>query len=440
MFELFTNPPMVIGLSFLLVIFVGACLLNLPIASNSGESLGFVNSLFTASSATCVTGLIVVNTASYFSIFGKVVIITLIQIGGMGTMVLFSLIAMIFNFKIGLRERLLIKEQLNQDTLTGLVKLTISVIKISLMIEFIGAIFLSIRFIPIYGIEKGIAFSIFHSISAFCNAGFDIIGDSLMSYPTDVILNLTISFLIIFGGLGFTVFIDIFRKKSFKKLSLHSKMVLIITSVLLVGGTVLFYILESNGVLKGYNFFEKLIISFFQSTISRTAGFNSIDLGVIHHSTAVIIMILMFIGGSPASTAGGLKTTTFGVILSATISVCKGERDVVFLKRTIPREIVFKSIAITFIYLNVVIVAALLITIIEVDKFNLLDVLFEIISAFATVGVSRGITPNLSDASKIIIAISMFLGRIGPTTLAVAFMKHKKNILYKYAEGDIVVG
>ena len=218
---------------------------------------------FTASSATCVTGLIVVNTASYFSVMGKVVILVLIQIGGMGTMVLFSLIAMLFNFKIGLKERILIKEQLNQDTLTGLVKLTKSVIKISLFIELVGAIVLSIRFIPIYGMEKGIAFSVFHSISAFCNAGFDIIGSSLMSYPTDLILNLTISILIILGGLGFTVFRDILRKKSIKHTSLHTKMVLIVTSILLVIGTILFYLIENEGTLANYVGTEKWLISFF---------------------------------------------------------------------------------------------------------------------------------------------------------------------------------
>lgn len=440
MYKLFHNPPMIIGLSFLFVILFGAVLLNMPEASISGERIGFVNALFTASSATCVTGLIVVNTASYFSVMGKAVILVLIQIGGMGTMVLFSLIAMLFNFKIGLKERILIKEQLNQDTLTGLVKLTKSVIKISLFIELVGAIVLSIRFIPIYGMEKGIAFSVFHSISAFCNAGFDIIGNSLMSYPTDLILNLTISILIILGGLGFTVFRDILRKKSIRHTSLHTKMVLIVTSILLVIGTILFYLIENEGTLANYVGTEKWLISFFQSTISRTAGFNSVDMASVHYSTAVILMILMFIGGSPASTAGGLKTTTFGVILATTISVCKGERDVVFLKRTIPRDTVSKAIAIAVIYLGAVIIATLLITIVEVDKFNLLDVLFESISAFATVGISRGITPELSTASKIIITVSMYLGRVGPATLAVAIMKSRKTILYKYAEGDIVVG
>lgn len=253
MYKLVNNPPMVIGLSFIMVILIGAILLNLPIASASGKSMGFIDALFTSSSATCVTGLIVVNTASYFSVFGKVVILILIQVGGMGTMVLFTLIAMLANKKIGLRERLIIKEQLNQDTLTGLVMLTKSVIGISLVIELIGAVILSVRFIPLYGLTQGIAFSIFHSISAFCNAGFDIIGNSLMSYATDPILNLTISLLIIFGGLGFGVYIEIYRKKRFKFTNLHTKMVIIITIALLMFGTILFYLLEYNGVLSGYS-------------------------------------------------------------------------------------------------------------------------------------------------------------------------------------------
>ncbi|WBW50337.1 TrkH family potassium uptake protein [Peptoniphilus equinus] len=438
--QFFVNPPMVVGVSFLLVIFIGAALLNLPISSAEGKSLGFVNALFTSTSATCVTGLIVVNTAEYFSAFGKTVILTLIQIGGVGTMVMFSLIAMLFNVKMGLKERLLIKEQLNQDTLTGLVKLTKNVLVTTLVIEGIGAVVLALRFVPEFGMMRGLAYSVFHSISAFCNAGFDILGSSLEPYPEDLILNGTIIILVILGGLGFGVYSDIYKKRSLKKLSLHSKMVLWMSALLLAAGTVLIYIMEYANTLKGLSAPGKLLAALFQSTITRTAGFNSIPIGEVHFASAVVMIVLMFIGGSPASTAGGLKTTTFGVILATMISVIKGERDVVFFRRAIPRDVVLKAVAITMIYMVAVMVAVLLITIIEVDRFSLLDVLFETVSGFGTVGMSRGITSALSDPSKLIIAISMYLGRIGPTTLAVAFMRRRKTAAIRYASGDIMVG
>ncbi|MFR8926625.1 potassium transporter TrkG, partial [Peptoniphilus senegalensis] len=240
------NPPLIVCLSFFALIFLGALLLDLPIASANGESLGFLNAFFTSTSASCVTGLIVVNTAEHWTAFGKVVIILLIQIGGLGTMVFLSLIAMALNKKIGITERRIIVEQTSADTSKGIIRLVIYIIKFSLTVEFIGAILLATRFIPDFGLEKGILYSLFHSVSAFCNAGFDILGDSLVTYVDSFTVNIVISLLIIFGGLGFTVFIDVFRKKNFKNLTLHSKVVISITLILLIIGTIAFFLIEYN--------------------------------------------------------------------------------------------------------------------------------------------------------------------------------------------------
>ena len=331
------NPPRVLALGFAGLILLGSILLNLPIATKTGESIGFINSLFTSASAVCVTGLVVVNTGKYWSLFGQIIIICLIQMGGLGFMTMATLVALILGKKITLKERLVIKEQLNQGSMSGLVKLTKYVIFSTLAIEGIGAVLLSIRFIPIYGFVKGLWFGIFHSISAFCNAGFDITGNSIVPFVGDVVINLTIAFLIIIGGLGFSVYIDITKNKKFKRLSLHSKLAIMITIVLIVAGMILVYAIEWNNpeTFKYLSGKEKIVASFFQSVVPRTAGFNSIDISKIKDTTAFVMIILMFIGGSPGSTAGGIKTTTFGAIVLATLTVIKGNKDVEAYKKTI---------------------------------------------------------------------------------------------------------
>lgn len=262
-FEL--NPPRVLTLGFGILILLGALLLNLPVATKTGESIGFINSLFTSASAVCVTGLVVVNTAEYWSLFGQIIIILLIQMGGLGFMTMATIVAMLLGKKITLKERLIIKEQLNQETIAGLVKLTRYVILSTFVIETIGAMLLSTRFIPQYGAVKGIWFSIFHSISAFCNAGFDIIGNSIMPFVGDTIINMTIGLLVIIGGLGFTVYIDISRYHSFKKLHLHSKLVISITIILILTGMILFYLIEQNNpnTLLNLTKGERLLSAFF---------------------------------------------------------------------------------------------------------------------------------------------------------------------------------
>lgn len=440
--KLFENPPLTLAISFAVIIVLGAILLNLPVSSQNGKSVGFVNALFTSASATCVTGLTVVNTAAYWSVFGKIVIISLIQIGGLGTMVVFSMLAVILRRRIGLKQRLLIKEQLNSNSLKGLVRLVKYVISVSFFIEFLGALLLSIKFIPIYGITKGILFGIFHSISAFCNAGFDLLGNSLVPYYNDVYLNLVIMGLVIVGGLGFTVYLDVYHKKKWTKFNLHTKLVLITSAILLLVGIVFFLLIENNNTrtIGNMPFKDKLLVASFQSTIVRTAGFNSIDTSKLTDATIFLLTILMFIGGSPASTAGGIKTTTFGVLLFTSISMLKGERRTVVLKKTVPMSTILKALVIVFMCMLLVVFVAFGVQVVEKDRFEFIDVLFETVSAFATVGITRGITPELSSVSKIILTITMFLGRVGPTTLAVGFMRKKKISKLKYSEANIIVG
>lgn len=435
------NVPLFLGMSFLVVILIGATLLSLPIASVDGNSVGFVNSFFTASSATAVTGLVVANTATQWTMFGKVVIITLIQIGGLGTITLFSIATVLLGRKISLQQRLLVKEQLNITSMSGIVKWVIYVTKITFLIEFTGALLLSFSLIPKYGFITGVWYSIFHAISAFCNAGFDLFGDSIVSYSGDIYINMIICGLVIMGGLGFLVYMDIYNSRNFRNLKMHSKVVISVSALLLIIGTVATLLIEYNNSLSigDFGFGHKVLASFFQSTVTRTAGFNSIDIGQVHDATAIIYILLMFIGGSPASTAGGLKTTTFAVMIFSTIGMVRGEHDIVIFNRKIDKEVILRALAITIVCISLVITVTMAVAIIEHDRFEFLDILFESVSAFGTVGMSRGITPHLSDISKIILGFTMFIGRVGPTTIAVGLMKTKPSSI-KYASGKILVG
>lgn len=435
------NPPLFVCLSFFALILLGAILLNLPIASADGNSIGFINALFTSTSASCVTGLIVANTATQWTVFGKIIIITLIQIGGLGTMVFLSLIAMVLNRRIGITERRIIQEQTNADTSKGIVKLVIYIIKFSLTVELLGAILLATKFIPDFGLKKGILFSLFHAVSAFCNAGFDIIGNSLVDYVDDITVNLVIALLIIIGGLGFTVFIDIYRKKKFKNLTLHSKVVISISVILLLLGTFAYFLIENNsGAMESLTLKGKILSSFFMSVSARTAGFNSIDIGKMQESSVIVTIILMFIGASPASTGGGIKTTTFGVLLFSTISILRGNDETEIFHKTISRDALLKSLCIFSLGSAIVVFASLWITIIESGKFLYLDILYEIVSAFGTVGITRGITSNLSPMSKLILIILMYLGRVGAATLGIGILNRKNKKHTRYSYGKIIVG
>lgn len=436
------EPSRVLVLGIMAIVLLGSLLLNLPIASKSGESIGFINAFFTATSAVSVTGLVVVNTAEHWTAFGKVVIIILIQAGGLGFMTLATLIALVLGKKIGLRERLIIQEELNQFSLSGVVKLTKYVITSTFVIELAGAIILSTRFIPTYGVKTGILFSLFHSISAFCNAGFDLTGRSMEIFVGDPIVILTLSMLVVLGGLGYTVFLDIIRKKSLKRNSLHTKMVFRVNAMLLLSGLIFIMFIEYSNpeTLQGLSFNEKILASIFQSVITRTAGFNSISMGGLRPATVLFFIILMFIGGSPSSTAGGIKTTTFGVIMATFYSIVKGKEDVEIMSKRIPTFLVFRALAVTVVSMGLVLFMTMLLTLTETQSF--LDILFEVTSAFATVGLTRGMTPELTTYGKIIVASTMFIGKVGPLTFAFALAKRHRHYdgKYRFPEDKVMIG
>ena len=443
------EPAQVMVIGFGLVILFGGLILNLPIAAKSGKSVGLLNALFTSTSAVCVTGLVVVDTSTYWNEFGQLVIISLIQIGGLGFMTMATMFSLLTGKKINLRERLLIQESLNQRDLSGLVKLTRYIIMMTFAIEGTGALLLSMVFIPKLGLIKGIWYSIFHSISAFCNAGFDLMGpisgeySSLMYYVDNSLINLVICGLIILGGIGFPVLLDVINNKKYSKLNVHSKIVINTTAILIAIGFLFIFIVEFNnkGSLGGLNMKEKLLSSLFQSVTLRTAGYSTIDLTLLKESTLFLMIILMLIGASPASTGGGLKTTTVATLFLTVKSFILGKEDIEVYQRRISSTTVRKSLGIFFIGVFVALFGTLMLTIVS-PGFSLLESAFEVVSAFATVGLSLGGSPTLTAFGKIIIMILMFSGRVGSLTIFIALLSRSKKIKSKvrYAEGKIIVG
>jgi trk system potassium uptake protein TrkH len=441
------NPTQAIVLGFATIILIGTILLSLPAASKSGEGTSIIDALFTATSATCVTGLVVVDTFTHWTVFGQLVILLLIQVGGLGFMTMATMFSMVLGRRISLKERLIIVESLNQYNLQGVVKLTQRILVGTLFFESVGAILLSIRFIPEFGLVNGIYKGIFHSISAFCNAGFDLMGQygkfsSLTMYVNDPIVNIIIMSLIVIGGLGFAVWDDIYRTRSLKELHLHTKLVLVVTSILLLFGFVFFFLLEFNNdaTLKPLDIKGKLLASMFQSVSPRTAGFNTLNVSDLKDASIFITILLMFIGGSPGSTAGGIKTTTVGVLIYAIISVIKGRNDTELFKRRLNQSVVMRAFAITIISAFLVAISTIILSIFE--KASLVEVFFESTSAFGTVGLSMGITPKLHFVSRLAIIITMFLGRVGVLTMALALAHRSQSdqLNYRYREDKVMVG
>lgn len=443
------NPPQMMVIGFATVILIGAILLTLPIATNTGEGTPFVDALFTSTSSVCVTGLVVVDTATHWSLFGQIVIITLVQVGGLGFMTITTLFALITKKRINLKERLLIQEALNQIDLSGLVKLTRYVLLMTFVIEGTGALMLSTVFIPEFGSIKGIWFSIFHSISAFCNAGVDLMGTvsgpftSITRYVNNTTVSLTISALIVLGGIGFPVILDVVQNKKISKLNIHSRVVLITTTVLIITGMVFMFFIEcaSPKTLGDISLKGKLLGSLFQSTASRTAGFATIDLASMHQSSLFIMIILMFIGASPCSTGGGIKTTTIATIILAVRSFILEKEDIEVFERRVGINTVRKALGIFFIGLLAVIIGILIINFTQ-DSFDLIESAFEVVSAFATVGSSIGGSPNLNIFGKIVIMTYMFMGRVGFLTIFIALVAKnsvKKQVI-RFPEGKIIVG
>lgn len=441
LFKRFT-PAQVLVLGFALLILAGGFILSLPISSATGQPIHFIDALFTSTSAVCVTGLVVVDTGTRYSILGQVVILLLIQIGGLGFMTMATLFALIMRKRIYLKERLIMQEAYNQLTVEGVVKLASRVLLITVLIEGVGAIILGLRWSAEYGLARGFYYGLFHSVSSFNNAGFDLFGGfrSLTLYKSDFTVNLVVSFLIILGGIGFGVLLDIYRRRTWRRLSLHTKVVLTTTAILLAVGTlgVLFMEYNNASTLASFTLPEKVMASWFQSVTTRTAGYNTIDIGGMRSATQFLFVMLMFIGASPGSTGGGIKTTTFGSLVSAVWAMVRGKEDIELYERRLPKEIVYRSLAISTVALGLVIFITMLLTITENADF--LTVLFETTSAFGTVGLTMGITSKLTIVGKLAIMLTMYLGRVGPLTVAFALAQKQQKAIYRLAEEKIMVG
>lgn len=421
------NQVQFIASGFFLIILTGACILTLPVASASGEWTSFFDTLFTATSATCVTGLVVHDTFLHWSLFGQLVILFLIQIGGLGFITISVGFAMIFQRRIGLRERDLLKESVNALEIGGIVKLVRRIMKGTFLFEGIGAFLLAIRFVPRYGFAKGIYFGIFHSISAFCNAGFDLMGEqgeysSFVNYVGDPVVNFVIMTLIVVGGLGFVVWNDLYSKHfSWKRFSLNTKLILFVTAGLLVGGALLLFLFEQGNTLEGLSTGEQILASLFGSVTARTAGFNTVDTGALRPESKLLTIVLMFIGGSPGSTAGGIKTTTIAVIVIYVFSNLRGESGCNIFHRRISDDVIKKASMVFCLNLFLGVVSSLVIM--ATSKLEMSDILFEVYSAISTVGMTTGITRDLNTIGKITIMLLMYCGRIGSMTFVLSFIQ-----------------
>ena len=443
----FQHAESILALGFLAVILLGTVLLALPAASRSGKGIGLFDSLFTATSAVCVTGLVAVDTGTTFSFFGQVVLLILIQVGGLGFMVFATMIMVALGRKISIRGRMLIRESMNGTSLSDLGRLTWMYLLLSLAIEAAGMILLSVRLVPLFGWKHGIWMALFHAVSAFCNAGFDLFGNyaSLTAFSGDPLILLTVAVLIILGGLGFAVILETLRnRQGFRNLSLHTRIVLLTTLGLILTGTVFYWVAERTNAetLAGCGEGEKVLNAFFQSVTMRTAGFNSFDLSCFRDGSKLFSSVLMMIGASPASTGGGIKTTTFAALVLLMLSVVRGENEVNVARRRISGDITRRALAVSMLFLTTLVTGTLVICFIENGRFPLEDILFEASSAMGTVGVSAIGTPNLHPASRAMLLPMMFLGRVGPLTLAFAVAKRqgKLKTLSKYPEEKIMIG
>lgn len=451
------SPTRRIAFSFLVVIFIGSLLLNLSI-SNQGTKIPYLDHLFVATSATCVTGLVPIVVANQYSLLGQIIILILIQIGGLGFLTFLNMMLVALKKKLTFTSKIIMQEALNQNSLHDISIYIRRVIKYTFAFELIGAICLTFVFIPEFGWMKGIYYSLFHAISAFCNAGFDILGSSsLMKYQSDVWLNLVISGLIIAGGLGFVVWVDLresFNKyhKRFKvfslkrylaSLSLHTKIVLIVTAFLLITGTLFVLVLEYDNplTLGPLSWNQKLLASFFQSVTLRTAGFATVDMESLHTATKLMMSVWMFIGGSPAGTAGGIKTVTLAIMVLYVFSLVQGSDTIKVMKRSISDQVVKRSLTIAMVSFAITVMALFVLSVSENQDF--INLLFEVFSAFATVGLTAGLTPLLSHIGKIVIIILMYIGRIGPITMVLIFAKKYNQMKGKdiaFPQENVLIG
>ena len=437
-----------ITLSFAAIIAVGTFLLMLPLSSSTGSFTPPEDAFFTATSATCVTGLVVFDTFLHWSGFGQAVILLLIQLGGLGLISFTTFFTLTIRRKLGIRDLQLANEYISNGSLKDVPRLLRLVVAVSFTVECLGALLLSLRFVPAYG-DQGIWISIFLAVSAYCNAGFDILGregpfSSLTNYNDDPLVLLTISMLIIIGGLGFIVFNDILSYRRGHSLLLHTRIVLIFTVALIFVGALLFFLIEYNNkdTMKDLPLGQKVLASFFQSVSARTAGFNSIDIGAMYDPSKMLMCALMFIGAASGSTGGGIKITTFVVLVMTVVSVVRGREDTIILGRKVGKRVVYRALAIAAISGLIVLVAFFVVVYCQQEHdIATIDALFEAVSAFGTVGLTTGVTPAMTLGSKLILIVTMFAGRVGPVSLALALTvrdhKHESEVL---PEGRILVG
>lgn len=434
----------IIALGYFLITLAGTFLLMLPFATRSGVSAPFGTAIFTSVSASCVTGLILENTVTYWSVFGQIVILALIQLGGLGYMTIATVFYRLIIRKHGLREKVIMAESINTTRMNNFSSLIKKIFLGSIIIEFTGAVLLSIRFISIFGWAKGIYYGVFHSISAFCNAGFDLLGsptpfNSLVAFNNDPLVILVISALVIIGGLGFLVWDDISLKRfRFKKLNLHSKIVLTVSAVLLGLGTLLFFSFESNKLFSDMSFSSKLLNSFFSAVTPRTAGFNTVDIASLSEASKLLTVILMFIGGSSGSTAGGIKTTSLFVIFAFVASKVRGRDSISAFNKSIKDEFLHKALLVSTINMSLALTGTFIIA--AVEPASLSNIFVETFSAISTVGLTAGLTSSLGVVSQIVLMILMFCGRVGSVSFAAALFEKRNPAPITYPAESITVG
>ncbi len=433
-----------IASGFALIILMGALLLTLPVSNRSGQG-NFLDSLFTATSATCVTGLVVADTYQNWTTFGQVVILCLIQVGGLGFLTLGAFISVLLKKRIGLHQREQLHESVNTLEIAGVVRLVKKIVVGTLVIEFSGAVLLAFRFIPRFGMARGIYFSVFHAISAFCNGGFDLMGvneeySSLVAFEGDVVVNLVIVTLILVGGIGFIVWDDVIRNKwHFRKYLLHSKIVLATTLILTIVGTILFLFTENQASFAGMSPLEKLLGALFSSVTPRTAGFNTVDTAALSNAGKIITIVMMFIGGSPGSTAGGVKTTSIVVLLFYAGAMVLNREDINLFGRRLTEDVVKKANAVVIINFSLAIIAAVIIMILQ-PLLNFEDVIFEVLSAIGTVGMTTGVTRSMCAVSRIVLIVLMYCGRLGSLSFALIFAQKKTSASVRQPQEKIIVG
>lgn len=437
------NSSKILVIGFAIVIFIGAILLTLPIAKDDGIGLPFLDALFTATSATCVTGLVVVDTGDTFSLFGELVVLSLIQIGGLGFMTFATFLFTLLGKKISLKERIVLKEAFNDTSTVDIVKLVKRILIFTVIAESIGGIILSIRFSFDMPLGQAIYFGFFHSISNFNNAGFDLMGEfkSLTDYVDDPFVVLTVCALIILGGLGFIVINEIYEYRETRRFSLHTKVVLSTTLMLIVGASILIFLIEygNDKTLGPLSSTGKALGALFHSVTPRTAGSNTLPMADLSHATLFLTIFLMFIGGGSGSTAGGIKITTFAVLMATALTQLKGKEDVVLFKRRIVIESILKALTVAMSGVMIVIIVTFFLSITE-HGHDFIMYLFEATSAFGTVGLSMGLTPELSPIGRILIILTMFVGRLGPLTLGFAISKRRKKDAFHHLKGKIMIG